>query len=204
MNTLEGVTIIGLTGQSGAGKTTASAFFADCGIPVIDCDEVSRYVAGFPSFLDEVEAAFPGCVTDGKLERQKLASIVFNDQIKLRLYTDMIFPYITEEVYARIGRYKSAGIKLIILDAPTLFESGIDNICSAVISVTAPFEVKLRRVLERDNIPVDLVVSRISSQHNEEFFSERSDYMIVNNGDLSDLKKSVVDIAQDLKERFDA
>ena len=139
MKTLDGVKIIGLTGQSGAGKTTASKLFESCGIPVIDCDVIARRVADISEFLSEVDALFDGCVTDGSLNRQKLAGIVFNDQEKMRLYSSVIFPYIAAEVFSYIRKLKEFGSRLIILDAPTLFESGIDEICTAVVSVIAPF-----------------------------------------------------------------
>lgn len=203
MKTLDGVNIVGLTGQSGAGKTTASHLFSDCGISVIDCDEVAREVADIQDFLEETEIHFPGCVDDGALDRRKLAGIVFNNSEKLRLYTSLIFPYITSLVFKRIRELKAIGKRLIILDAPTLFESGLDEICSAVIGVVAPFEVKLRRILERDNIPVELVRSRISSQHDEMYFSERSDYVIVNDGDLQTLEQRITNVAMAIKERFD-
>lgn len=202
MNTLDGINIVGLTGQSGAGKSTASKFFMSCGISVIDCDKVSRYVSGFPEFLEEIAAAFPDCVDETGLLRQKLGAVVFNDRNRLQKYGGIIFPYITFEVFKRIRELKTGGERVIILDAPTLFESGLDVICSAVISVVAPFDTKLKRVLERDNIPVEFARSRLSSQHSEKFFYERTDYVIINDGDLSDLKENVSKTAQAVKERF--
>lgn len=203
MKTLEGINIIGLTGQSGAGKTTASKLFESCGIPVINCDAVARQVADFPAFLKEVSYHFPDCVSEDGLERQTLAGVVFNNPAKMKLYSGIIFPYITAEVFLQIRRHKSKGVKMLILDAPTLFESGLDVICASVISVIAPFEVKLRRVLERDGIPVDLVMSRISCQHDEEYFKSCSEYVIVNSGELRDLEREVVRIAVAIKGKYD-
>lgn len=204
MKTLEGINIIGLTGQSGSGKTTVSKLFERLGIAVIDCDGIAKKVAGFREFLGEISALFPDCVIDGGLNRQKIAVIVFNDPEKMQLYSGIIFPYITAEVFRLIREYKSIGKKMLILDAPTLFESGLDVICRSIISVTAPFEVKMRRILERDGIPVELVKSRISSQHDEEFFRAKSEYLIINDGELSELEKSVIKTAIAVKGKYDA
>ena len=204
MKTLDGIAVIGLTGQSGAGKSTASKIFSDCGIPVIDCDVVARKISNLPEFLEKISLAFPGCVDDSGLLRRKLGNLVFNDRAKLREYGSIIFPYITAAIMKEITSLKDSGEKLVILDAPTLFESGMDSVCSEVISVVAPFDVKLRRILERDNIPVDFAQSRLSSQFSEKYFYDRSDAVIVNDGSLEDLEEKVMAIAADLKERFNA
>lgn len=204
MKTLDGINLIGLTGQSGSGKTTVSKLFSRLGITVIDCDDVAKRVAGFRDFLAEVSEAFPDCVGESGLERQKIAAIVFNDPEKMRLYSGIIYPYITAEIFSLIRENKSIGKKMLILDAPTLFESGLDVLCCSVISVIAPFEVKIKRILERDGIPVELVRSRISSQHDEDFFRERSEFLIINDGDIEELERAVIRTAVAVKGKYDA
>ena len=204
MNTFDNVSIIGLTGQSGAGKTTVSKIFSDNGFCVIDADSVSREVASFPEFLDEVKELFPDCVNDGRLERKKLANIVFNDKKALFEYTALIYPYITCEVFKKIRSYKKCGDCLILLDAPTLFESGLDEICRCIVSVTAPLELKIERLLSRDGIPYDMVYSRLKSQNDEAFFANRSDYLISNDSDIDELNKKTLAVIDAIKERFNA
>lgn len=204
MNTLEGITVIGLTGQSGAGKSTVSEIFSACGIPVIDCDKIAHRVSGFPDFLKDVSKVYPDCVDGSGLLRKKLGAVVFNDRAKLREYEKIIFPYITAEIFKEIRMLKQSGERLVILDAPTLFESGMDSVCTEIISVIAPFDVKLRRVLERDNIPVEFARSRLSSQISEKFFYDRSDTVIVNDSSLEVLTEKAKAIAGELKERFNA
>lgn len=202
MDSTYGVTVVGLTGQSGAGKSTASGIFESLGIPVINCDDISRKVSEFPEFLSEVEKAFPGCTDENGLKRREFSALIFNDREKLGRYGEIIFPLIKKELFKEIKRLASCGEKVVILDAPTLFESGVDSICSAVVSVIAPLDIKIKRILERDGIPVELAQSRLSIQFDEKFFSERSDWVIVNDGDFSALRESVSKVAAAIAERF--
>jgi len=204
MNTFENVTIIGLTGQSGAGKTTVSKIFNENGFCVIDADAISRKVATDKSFLGEVYELFPDCVSNEGLNRQKLAGIVFNNEKALDDYTSLIYPYITFEVFKLIKYYKTNGGKLILLDAPTLFESGLDVICNCIVSVTAPLELKIQRILARDGIPYEMVRSRLSSQNSESFFAMRSDYLISNDSTALDLTDKTHAVISSIKERFNA
>lgn len=197
------ITVIGLTGQSGAGKSTVSGIIRSFGIPVIDCDKISHKVSDFPEFLSEMSEAFPECVDESGLMRKKLGTIVFNDHERLREYGRIIFPYIRSEIFRKIGEYEAKGEKLVVLDAPTLFESGMDSVCKAVISVVAPLDIKLKRVLERDGIPVEFAKSRLSSQFSEKYFFDRSDWVIENTGDLDSLSEKVTELVLKIRERFD-
>lgn len=204
MNTFECINIIGLTGQSGAGKTTVSSLFADFGFAIIDADSVARKVATYQPFLDEVKAHFPDCVTDSGLDRKRMALVIFSDKEKMELYSSIIYPYITTAVFNTIRAYKEQGSKYILLDAPTLFESGIDDICNAVVSVTAPDDVLAQRIMLRDGITEAQANARLSAQHEQEWFIRRCDYNITNDADQDALKEKVCDIIKQIKERFDA
>lgn len=203
MNTLESINIIGLTGSSGAGKSTVSSMFSECGFEVIDADKIARNVASYEPFLNEVKKHFPDCVSDSGLDRRKTASIVFNDKDKLKLYTEIIYPYITTDVFSAVLELKKKGSRYILLDAPTLFESGLDDICRAVVSVTAPYNVKIERIMKRDGISEELARSRLGSQHDEQWFIQNSDYHISNCKDLSSLREDVLSVIKQIKERFD-
>lgn len=203
MNTLDGINIVGLTGQSGAGKSHAAKIFAASGIPVINCDSVAHEVLEIPEFLEEMSSEFSDCFDENGLSRKKLGAAVFNDHQRLSRYGSIIFPYISARIFSDIRDLKAAGERLIILDAPTLVESGIDAVCSAVVSVVAPFDLKLRRILERDGIPVELARSRLSNQFSENYFRERSDYVIVNDESLEAFEEKIRNIAAVLKEQFD-
>lgn len=202
MSLFDNITIIGLTGQSGAGKSTVSAMLRANDLAVIDADRISHSVASDPEFIAEAAKAFPDCVEDCSIMRQKLAGIVFNDREKLNIYTDIIYPYITKSIFDEIYVLKQGGESIVVLDAPTLFESGLDCICKSVISIVAPMEMKLARLLERDGIPVELISSRLSSQKSEEYFKERSEYVIENSSDLNTLESKTEETVRRIRERF--
>ncbi|MCD7785145.1 MAG: dephospho-CoA kinase [Oscillospiraceae bacterium] len=198
----DNIRVIGLTGQSGAGKSTVSGIFASEGFPTIDADEISHKVSSIRSFLGEVYGLFPDCVTDAGLDRQKLAGIVFCDCEKLKSYTDIIYPYITREIFKSIEDYRERGERLALLDAPTLFESGLDDICSSVVSVIAPMELKIQRVLERDGIPVEMVKTRLSSQKSDDIFISKSQFIIVNNSDIDSLREKTLCVIDELRRLY--
>ena len=192
--------IFGLTGMSGAGKSTVCRRFMNAGFHIIDCDKVARQVVrkGEPC-LDELHRLFgDGVITkDGELDRKAMGNIVFNDRDKLRLLNDTIYPYITYKV---ISQLQEIDDKPSVLDAPTLFESGIDYICDAVVSVVCDTEISLERIMARDGISYDAAKSRLSSQHDAEFYVSRSQFCIENNGDVAELEQKTDEIVAQLLE----
>lgn len=192
--------IFGLTGMSGAGKSTVCRRFMNAGFHIIDCDKVARQVVrkGDPC-LDELHRLFGDSVItkDGELDRKAMGNIVFNDRDKLRLLNDTIYPYITYQV---ISELQEIDDKPSVLDAPTLFESGIDYICDAVVSVVCDTEISLERIMARDGISYDAAKSRLSSQHDAEFYVSRSQFCIENNGDVAELEQKTDEIVAQLLE----
>ena len=179
-------TVIGLTGQSGAGKTMVSEYFADNGFAVINCDMIARNVTRTGSECNKALAAiFPECFDeDISLDRRAMAEIVFSDKAKLELLNKTIFPYITADINAEIKTLAGRGERYIILDAPTLFEAGADKLCDCIISCVADKDIRAKRIAERDNISEEQILRRFDSQKSEEFFRQRSDYVIENNKDV--------------------
>ncbi len=192
--------IYGLTGMSGAGKTTVSKAFSDNGIYVINCDTVAREVTekGKPclSYLADVFGDILN--NDGTLNRKVLGNIVFNDKAKLIRLNEIIYPYITYDVIKRIEK---ADNSIILLDAPTLFESGIDYICDGIISVVCDKTLSVKRIMERDNIDEDAALARLQSQHDKSYYTEKSDYVIDNNGDITTLIEKAENIAAKIRNK---
>ena len=180
-----GAVFVGLTGQTGAGKTTVSRLFAEQGFAVIDADAVAKAVVQpGTECLRAIAAAFGSRLiqADGSLDRRETAALIYSDPAARQRYQAIIYPYITEEIIRRAAEYAKAGQRLILLDAPTLFESGIDRFCVQIAAVTAAEDVRLQRILTRDGITEEQARQRIRAQHDEDFFRRRADAVIENSG----------------------
>lgn len=189
--------IVGLTGQTGAGKTTVSEMFLDNEFYIINADSVARIVMskGMPC-LDEVSNAFGNDILDenGELIRSKLADIVFTDKLQLEKLNNITYPYIVEQIKKMIDSALTFCSNKILIDAPTLFESGCNKLCDKIVSVVSVKELRVRRIIARDNLTKSQAENRIKSQLSEEFFRQNSDYIIENNTSKSDLKIKTLDV----------
>lgn len=190
--------IIGLTGMSGAGKTTACEAFRDAGFGIINCDTVSRIVVekGKPA-LSELCGCFGKeiLLPDGTLDRKGVGRLIFSDEKARASFNEIIYPYISYEMIKSAVKYIDEGYRFILLDAPTLFESGTDGFCDKIVSVVADKETCLERIRKRDNLTYEEAVNRLSSQFPPEFYRERSDYCVENKGSTEELRNEIRKIA---------
>lgn len=176
------IKLIGLTGQSGAGKSTAAALFAENGFTVINADELVRNIYDTnAACLKAVAASFGQDIVnpDQSLNRKLLASRAFATKENTALLGAIVHPFVLAETLKRL---KQTGGDAV-LDAPQLFESNIDVICDCVVSVTADERVRLDRIVRRDGLTEEQAKERIAAQYSETFFREHSDYTVENNGD---------------------
>lgn len=206
MNSLNGVTVIGLTGPSGSGKTTVSNAFESCGFSVINADLIARKVTQSGSeCMKMICQVFPECCDSqtGELDRSKMAQVVFNSSDMMLLYSSIIYPYITTEILAEIRSLGGSGKKLILLDAPTLYEAKVDDFCNYVVSVIADYDVRLARIIERDKLTREQIISRFNSQPPDEFYISRSDIVIKNEGSEQEFITNAENLADKIKEIFD-
>lgn len=183
--------VIGLTGQTGAGKSTVSAYLRENGIAVIDADKTARDVVETGSACIADIALEFGCEyinMDGTLNRKKMAKTVFTEKEKLKKLNTLMFPYIIERIQDEIKQLRQKGEPIIVLDAPTLFESGADKDCDYVVSVTADPALRMQRIVRRDNLTQEEAMQRISAQHDEEYYKSRSWKVLENNGSVDELK----------------
>ena len=128
---------------------------------------------------------------DGTIDRKALGAIVFSRPEELSRLVGITFPLILAECEARMDAAEAAGCRACVLDAPTLFESGGDKLCDVIVSVVTPREERLRRVLERDGITREAAEARMSNQHEDEYYTRRSHFVITNSSDLAHLEKEV-------------
>ena len=193
--------VIGLTGQSGAGKTTVSHVFEENGFAVINCDEIARICTQRGSECNKKLArVFPECFDEKlSLDRKAISKIIFSDKKMLEKFDNIVYPFITRLIKEKINEL-SAVSQYILLDAPTLFESGTDKLCSVKTAVVADFEKRLERITIRDNIDKELAEKRFASQLSAEFFCKNCDYVIYNNGKLEDTINKTLKVIRTIKE----
>ena len=177
--------IVGLTGQSGAGKTTVSGVFESKGFHVINADYISREISKKPEVLLELQGSFgENIVIDGVLDRRSLGKLVFSSRELLDILSSIMFPKVKEEIEKQI---KNSTSQYILLDAPQLFEGGADNLCAKIVAVIAPKDILIQRIMKRDGISERDAIQRLNSQKSETFFLENADFAIQNDGDVLSL-----------------
>lgn len=194
--------VIGLTGQTGAGKSTVRKLLKAKGAAVIDADFVAHEVADNSlSCLTDIVEHFSCMVLDekGKLNRRALGRIVFSDRKKLALLNKIMFPYIVSAIKGQVTAYEQAGAQIIVIDGATLIESGCAKMCSVLVSVTADEETRLTRIIHRDGISKRDAVRRVSAQNPEEFYIKASDYVIKNNGTPGDLERAAEKVFDEIE-----
>lgn len=172
--------IIGLCGRSGSGKTSFCEIANDLGFYVIDCDAVYREIVSKRTpCLDELEAYFGRDVVENDcLNRKKLAQIVFSNKQKLQKLNEITHKHITEKIDSMLKEMPDDAN--VILDAPTLFESGVNKICETIVCVIADDETCISRIIERDGITREAAVARLSNQPENEFLESVCDEVIKN------------------------
>ncbi|MDO4883016.1 MAG: dephospho-CoA kinase [Oscillospiraceae bacterium] len=193
------VKIIGLTGQSGAGKSTAAQVFEQNGFAVINADSLVTRVYGQNKYcLDAVAARFGSDIinSDGTLNRKLLAKRAFSSEENTRALGGIVHPFVLSEFLKELKGVNGYAV----FDAPQLFESGIDVICDTVVSVVAEENTRLARIMNRDGITEDEARQRINAQFSEEFFRANSDYIIENNTD-GGLEQKTLELIAVIKSR---
>lgn len=179
--------IIGITGPSGSGKTVLTNRISARGHACIDADALYHSMLIPPSeCLDALREKFGSSIfcEDGTLDRGALGAIVFADKEKLELLNSTVLSIVIGRVREMIRELEKDGVGEVIIDAPTLIESGFDKECDTVISVISPKDVRVCRISQRDGISTERATARVLAQKDDEFYRAASHFTLYNNGDL--------------------
>ena len=193
--------IIGLCGGSGSGKSRVAEYFLSCGIPVIDADAIYHKITAYKSpCVEALVSEFGESVitNTGALNRVALAEIVFapgSESKRLRL-NEITHKYVIDEILDTLNTEKAKGTDNVIIDAPLLFEAGLDKYCDITLSVTADTELRVKRIVLRDGITEQAARDRIASQIKDEELITKTDFNIVNNGTLASLLERAEEFAE--------
>ena len=175
--------IIGITGGTGAGKSTAVKALQKLGAEALDCDVLyHELLLNNADMISEIMAQFGDVVSDstGKVDRRKLSEIVWDNADCLQKLNIITHKYVLKEIERRIVSFKERGATIVAIDAIALIESGQGEKCDVVIGIIAPQERRVSRIIDRDNLTREHALMRINAQQPESFYQENCDYILEN------------------------
>ncbi|MGN0477209.1 MAG: L-threonylcarbamoyladenylate synthase [Ruminococcus sp.] len=189
--------VVGLTGPTGAGKSTVARVFEENGYHIVDTDKIARTILekGSP-LLPRIAKAFGEDVinSEGCLNRKLLAKRAFETREKTDLLNSITHPYIYEKSLLEIEEYSNKGYDKFILDAPVLFESGGEKYCKKTVAVISDLEKRIERITLRDNLTEKEAIMRIKAQHSDDYYIDRADFVLNNNSGQKELEEKTISL----------
>ncbi len=190
--------ILGLTGSIGMGKTTAANMFADNGVPVYSADDaVHQLYSGRAAPL--IEAAFPGTVVDGTVDRTKLSAAVLGKPEALKKLESIIHPLVHKEEKAFLANARAGGAEIALIDIPLLFETGGESRVDKVAVVSAPADIQRERVLSRAGMTEAKFEAILARQIKDSEKRARADFVIDSSGDFEETRAQIKAIIAELR-----
>ena len=193
--------IIGLTGPTGSGKSTVAKLLQEKGFAAIDCDLVAREVVEKSSPLLEILCEAFGSdilLSDGSLDRKTLAKKAFCDDESTELLNSIMLPFIAERIKEQLMLLADDGIEVALLDAPTLFESGLDSECDAVIAVLCDRETRKQRIIKRDKLTDEQAEIRLKASKPDSFYIGRTKHIVFGDGTADETGSVVGKILEEI------
>ena len=187
--------IIGLTGQTGSGKSLAAKILKDHGAYIIDADKIAHdaLLPGGGAYNEVIENLGEKILNSDKLiDRKKVADIVFKDPKQLKIHTETTHKHILLKIHDELKHAKACKCKLVCIDAPLLAESGLHTSCDFVWVIYADYDKMISRIIERDNISINDAKSRIKSQTPFDKTAAFADVLLENNASEEEFKQMVL------------
>lgn len=195
----ENMQVIGITGGSGSGKTTALKALESMGALVLDCDNIyHRLLETCPELLEEIYSAFPGVVREGVLRRKELGARVFSDGAALEKLNSISHRYVDMEIERRLRSFAMEGGRIAAIDAIELFVGGQAKRCTSTVAVLAKPETRIRRIMERDGISREYAEMRIAAQHPDAYFEGLCDYILRNDGGVEEFREECLKLFKEI------
>ena len=196
---MKGQLVLGITGGSGSGKSQVCKLLASMGAYIIDADEIGHQITSREDVLREIEVAFGRGVIreDGTLDRKALGEKVFTSKEALETLNIITHKKIYDEIERMLAESNS---EIVAIDAAILKTTRIRSLCDFIVAVVAPQNQRVRRIIQRDHLTEESALNRINSQPTDAQYAHGVDFVILNNGNVENLNRRVIEIFQTIRD----